>query len=180
MLGLTVVVAELQRPGGKPKQSLAQLPLLFEPLVCSPVLSARLSCLFVSFIAFLWAACESCPCLCSLWTPLGLCLDSGVPFSLLSGVSRAVKYVNEFLATALCTQVMDVLPVQPWHSDESPGMAWQTNLALLDSSQPLHPSFMHLPVQPGASQCSHLASSSAWTEVVFLDVPEIPLLIPAL
>ncbi|KAK2521676.1 hypothetical protein Q9233_010920 [Columba guinea] len=29
------------------------------------------------------------------------------------GVSRAVKYVNEFLATALCTQVMDVLSVQP-------------------------------------------------------------------
>lgn len=37
--------------------------------------------------------------------------------SLLSGVSRAVKYVNEFLATALCTQVMDVLLVQPCHLD---------------------------------------------------------------
>lgn len=54
---------------------------------------------------------------------------------LLSGVSRAVKYVNEFLATALCTQVMDVLPVQPWHLDESlQCMAWQTNLAFLDTS----------------------------------------------
>lgn len=50
--------------------------------------------------------------------------------SLLSGVSRAVKYVNEFLATALCTQVMDVLSVQPCHLDEFiQCLVLQTNIA---------------------------------------------------
>lgn len=67
--------------------------------------------------------------------PVGLAVSCHLRLDsvlLLSGVSRAVKYVNEFLATALCTQVMDV---QPWHSDESlQCMAWQTNLAFLDQS----------------------------------------------
>lgn len=50
--------------------------------------------------------------------------------SLLSGVSRAVKYVNEFLGTALCTQVMDVHSVQPCHLDEFlQCMVLQTNFA---------------------------------------------------
>lgn len=60
--------------------------------------------------------------------PVSLCCAlTLVSVSLLSGVSRAVKYVNEFLATALCTQVMDVLPVQPWHSDQSL-LAWPGTL----------------------------------------------------
>lgn len=81
--------------------------------------------------------------------------------SLLSGVSRAVKYVNEFLATALCTQVMDVLLVQPCHLDRLlQCMVLQTNIAAGISRW----YFMQLPFSwDGVFTCS--AVSSGWTGI---------------
>lgn len=97
------------------------------------------------------------------------CEPSSLPWfllsvSLLSGVSRAVKYVNEFLATALCTQVMDVLSVQPCHLDKVlQCMVLQTNIA---AGIPRWYYFMQLPLSwDSVCKCSDLAVSSGWIGV---------------
>lgn len=131
-LGSTMVFAIVRKPGWEDQIQPCWLMRSFlyplNPFASSLLLSIRhlLTCrsvyLFVSF---------SFSCMTGFgfgWVFISSLILLSI--SLLSGVSRAVKYVNEFLGTALCTQVMDVLSVQPCHLDEFlQCMVLQTNIA---------------------------------------------------
>lgn len=130
--GSTVVVAIVQKPGWKDQTQPCWLMHNFlyplNPVVSSLLLSIGhlLTCRSVHLFVFF----SSCMTGSVFWLWVFISSLILLSISLLSGVSRAVKYVNEFLATALCTQVMDVLSAQPCHLDEFlQCMVLQTNIA---------------------------------------------------